>query len=246
MIALIASELTKLTTTRTPRWLLVGQAALVAMALSGAVASGSLSTAQLATDPGLRTLLEHGGVAAIISLALGITISAGEYRHGTIVDSLLTEPRRVRLVVGKLAAGLLIGLLVGVVIAGVTVGVSAAWYAVKDLPAGTGPATVLRSTAGIVLWQTLYLTLGVGLGAAVRAQAAAIVAAVAWLSVAEVAVAQLLTPVGRWLPATAARALGYDPDPALLSQVGGGLVLAVWTVLAGVAAVAVTLRRDVT
>jgi hypothetical protein len=98
---------------------------------------------------------------------------------------------------------------------------------------------------GVLLWQALYVVLGVAIGAVVRAQAAAVVAAVAWLFVAETALSQLLSAVGRWLPATAAQALGYGPEDGLLPQVGGGLVLAGWTLLAGLGAVLLTRRRDV-
>lgn len=243
MTALIRSELAKLATLRTPRWVLLAQVALLAMAASGAVVSGALTASKLATGDGLRQLLEHGGVVAIMSLAVGITLSAGEFRHGTVVDTFLTEPRRERVVAAKLAAGALAGLVVGVVVAGATLAIGAAWCSAKGVDMNWSIGW--RSGVGVVLWQALYLVIGVAIGAIVRAQAAAVVAAVAWLSVAEAALSQLVSPVGRWLPATAATALGYAPDDRLLSQLGGGLVLAGWTALAGLVAVVVTTRRDV-
>ena len=242
MIGLIRAELAKLTTVRAPRWVLLGQVALLALATSGAVASGVLSPAKMASGEGLRRLLEHGGVVAIMSLAVGITLSAGEFRHGTVIDTFLTEPRRERATVAKLAAGLLAGLGVGVTVAAATVAIAAGWCAAKDVTMDWSVAW--RSAVGITLWQALYTVIGVALGAMVRAQAAAVVVAVAWLFVVETALSQLLSQVGRWLPATAASALGNAPDAGLLPQVGGGLVLAGWAALAGVAAVALTARRD--
>ena len=244
MNALIRSELTKLTTTRTPRWVHVVQVVVLALAISGAIASGAMPDAKLATGDGLRAVLEHGGLVAILSLTVGITLSAGEFRHGTVVDTFLTEPRRGRVLASKFAAGAIAGLVAGIVVATATVGVTAAWFAAKDIDLSW--TTAWRSFTGIVLWQALYTVIGVALGAVVRAQAAAVVGAVIWLYVVETAVSQLLSSVGRWLPATAARALGYSSEPGLLPQVGGAATLAAWAVAAGIAAVVLTQRRDLT
>lgn len=242
MIALIRSELIKLGSVRTPRWVPVAQVMLLAMAASGAVASGALSAQTLATGDGQRQFLAHGGVVAILSLCVGITMSAGEFRHGTVADTHLSEPRRERVIAAKLAAGSLAGLAVGVLIAAVTVGLGLAWFATKDVPLDRSIAW--RSSLGIVVWQTLYTVLGVALGAMVRVQSATIVAAVAWLFIAETAVSQLISSVGRWLPATAASALGNVPGDQLLPQLGGGLVLTGWTIVAALGAVVLTRRRD--
>lgn len=243
MNALVRAELLKLTTVRTPRWVLLVQVVLLAMAASGAVVSGVLSPERMATQAGMRTFLAHGGVVAILSLAIGITMSAGEYRHGTVVDTFLTTPRRSRVVVAKLVAGALAGLVAGAVVAVAVVGLAVAWYQAKGVTLDW--TVVARSTAGVIVWQALYAVLGVAVGAMVRAQTAAVVGAVAWLFVAEGALSQLLSSVGRWLLATAASALGYAPGNGYLPQVGGGAVLAGWTVLAGLAAVVLTRRRDV-
>src|SRR5450830_1511277 len=103
--SLSAAELLKLTTTRATRWIVIGAALLSALAISGAVASGGVSLNELSTDTGLRTVLEHGGLAAIMPLILGILISAGEYRHGTVIGAFLTEQRRVQVVGAELLAG---------------------------------------------------------------------------------------------------------------------------------------------
>lgn len=242
MNALIRSEILKLTSVRTPRWVLVGQIALLALAASGAVVSGVLDPANLAGGEGLRRLLEHGGVVAIMSLAVGITLSAGEFRHGTVIDTYLTEPRRERVIAAELAAGAVAGLVIGVVVAAATVGIAAAWCAAKDVSMDWSIAG--HSAAGIVGWQALYTVIGIALGAMIRSQAAAVVVAVAWLFVAETALGQLVGSVGRWLPATAAAALGNAPDAGLLGQVGGGLVLTGWTAVAAAGAVVLTTRRD--
>lgn len=242
MTGLVGAELAKLTTVRIPRWVLLAQVALLAMAGSGAVVSGALTAQRLATPSGLRLLLAHGGVVAVFSLAVGITLSAGEFRHGTVVDTFLTEPRRGRVMVAKLVAGLVAGLVGGAVVSAATLGLGVAWCTAKGVTFDWSVGW--RSGVGVLLWQALYTVLGVAVGAMIRAQAAAVVAAVAWLFVAETALGQLVGPLARWLPATAASALGNTPGDTLVSQVTGGAVLAGWTALAAAGAVVLTARRD--
>jgi ABC-2 type transport system permease protein len=243
---LFRAELIKLFTLRSTVWLLLAGALLSALALSGSVASGFLPDAELATDDGLRLVLQHGGVGAIIALILGILISAGEYRQGTVVDSFLTEPRRWRVVVAKLLTGGVLGSVAGLVTCVTTATAAAAWYTGKDLDLDLTSTVVVKSLVGVTLWTLLYAMLGVVVGAIIRNPPTAIVAAVVWLFIAEAAVAGLAVDLGRWLPATAAAALGNSPTDDLLSQVGGGFVLLGWVAVALVGAIIATRRRDVT
>lgn len=242
----ILAELSKLTTTRAPRWVALSAAALAALAISGVVAAGGVAQDALGTDIGLRTVLAHGGLASILPLVLGILLSASEYRHGTVVDTFLTEPRRGRVIGAKLVAGTIAGLVIGVAVVLTTVATVGIWFSAKDVPFDLSSSTVVRALVGIAIWDVLYATIGVAVGSIIRTPAAAIVSVLVWLTVAETAVAGLLVEVGRWLPGTAAQALGGAPTDGLLSQVGGGVVLLGWAVLAAAAAVVATRRRDVT
>jgi ABC-2 type transport system permease protein len=105
---------------------------------------------------------------------------------------------------------------------------------------------VLRSLGGIVLWVGLYAVIGVAVGSIIRAPAAAIVSVLIWLTIVETAVSGLVVSVGRWLPATAASALGNAPVDGLLPQVGAGFVLFGWAALTTAGALIATTRRDVT
>lgn len=241
-----AAELLKLTTTRAARWILVSVALLAALAISGIVASGAVPQDQLSTDTGLRTVLTHGGLSALLSLILGILISAGEYQHGTVVDTFLTEPRRGRVIGAKLLAGALVGVVAGIACAATTATTVSAWYAAKDVPLDLGSTVVVRSLVGIVLWQLLYTVIGVAVGALIRGQAVAIISVAVWLLVVETAIAGLVVSLGRWLPATAASTLGNAPGAGLLPQAGAGVVLLGWAAVATVGAVVATARRDVT
>jgi ABC-2 type transport system permease protein len=242
MTTSIRSEILKVTSLNTIRWLVIAQVVLFTLAASGTVASGALSAAELATESGQRQLLAHGGVGAILSLCLGITLSAGEYRHGTVLDTFLSEPRRERVTAAKVIVATLVGLVVGAVVALTTVMVSLAWCEVRDVSLNWSVAG--RCALGILLWQTLFTVLGTGFGAMVRNQVTAVLTAVAWLYIAETALGQLISSVGRWLPTGAASALAHAPADWLLPQVGGGLVLAGWTAAVVVGGLVLTSRRD--
>ncbi len=245
MIGLVRAEAAKLLSVRSTLWLLVGGAGLAVLALSGSVASDAVSDADLATSDGLRLVLQHGGVGAILPLVLGILVSAGEYRNGSAVDTFLTEPRRWRVVVAKLVAGGLAGLVAGAVSCAATLGATAAWYAAKDVDLDLASGVVRASVGGVALWTVLYTALGVAIGALIRQPAPAIVTSVVWLYIVEMALAGIVVDVGKWLPGTAAGALGNAPVDGLLSQAGGGLVLLAWAGVASVGAVVATRRRDI-
>ena len=240
----LRAELLKLRSVRSSLWLLTSGAGLSALALSGSVASGVVP--DLASDEGLRIVLQHGGVGAILPLILGILISAGEYRHGTVVDTFLTEPRRTRVVVAKLVTGGILGLVAGLITCVTTALAATAWYAAKDVDLDLTSDVAVRSLVGVALWTLLYAALGVAIGAIIRTPPTAIVLAVVWLFIVESALAGLVVDLGRWLPGTAAGALGNAPAYGLLSQGVGGLVLLGWTAVAAAAAVVATRRRDVT
>jgi ABC-2 type transport system permease protein len=239
------SEFAKLLTTRTIRWVIIAELALIALAESGAVESGAISSTKLATAAGVRALLVHGGLAAVMSLIIGVTISAGEYRHGTIADTFLSTPRRTPVLLAKFWIAAVAGLVAGILSSAVALTTALIWYSVKGISFGADDGTVVRAFVGVTAWHVLYAVIGVALGALIRAQSAAIVAAVVWIFIAETAVAGLAVSLGRWLPATAARGLGYDSSSGLLPQASGGIVLALWTAAFCVGAVIVTLRRDV-
>lgn len=245
---LVAGELRKLSSTRAPRWVAASAVGMTVLALSGAVASGGIPEDTMATPDGVRLVLGHGGLAAILSLVLGVLATASEYRHGTVVDTLLSEPRRGRVLTAKAATLAVVGAATGVVVAGAAWLGAVAWYAGKgiDLPLALGDGLTLRTLAGIVAWNALYAVLGVALGTIIRTPAGAVVTAVLWIFVLETAVAGLVPGVGRWLPATAALALGNTPVDDILGQGAGGAVLLGWAAAGLAAAYVSTTRRDVT
>jgi ABC-2 type transport system permease protein len=96
----------------------------------------------------------------------------------------------------------------------------------------------------------LWAALGVGLGAVVRNQVAAIVGLCAWVFIVEVILFQYLPGVGRYAPGVAGTAMTGDTvgdsSAHLLSAVGGGALLAGYAAAVVLAGALITNRRDLT
>ena len=95
-----------------------------------------------------------------------------------------------------------------------------------------------------------FAAIGVGLGALIRNLVGAIAIALAWIAVVEGIVGQLVGNLARWLPFNASQALGGGDGKDMLAahllpRLGGAAVLAVYTALFAVAAIATSVRRDV-
>ena len=227
----MSTEWFKLRTVRAPWLLLAAQLVLTALAVAGSI------VADIGDD---RLVLAHGGVPAVFVLVLGISAVAGEQRHHTLTDTFLSTPKRGRVLVAKLAMYTLLGLAVGVASAAVTAAV-----AVLGGGADLSDTANLRMLAGIAIWNALYAALGVGLGALVGNLTGAIVIALAWIVLVEQTLSRLFDAAADWLPLASAQALAYLPG-AGLSQLTGGLVLAGYAAVLGVAAAIALERRDVT
>jgi len=240
MLTLVRNEFAKLATVR-GTWLLVAvQQAVIVAGVSGlAVAAGA---------PTAIPLVAHAGVAsAILTLVLGITAVAGEYRHRTITDTYLATPRRGRVVVAKLVAYTIAGVGLGVISAGNGLLTTGAWLASDGTRLDLTDASMWRVVAGIVALNAAYAAIGVSLGALVRNITGTVVVALTWIALVETTVANLLGDLGRWLPNRAGMALNAMPAAgAMLPQWTGGLVLAGYAAVFVVAALAITVRRDVT
>lgn len=243
MASIIASEYRKMTTTRTPWLLVAGGPGLVVAGVSGLVLSG----ADL-RDPAVQDrALAHVGVAALLTLLLGIVAVAGEYRHGTITDTYLSYPARGRVLLAKLAVYSALGALAGILSSLVAVAAAAAWWAAKGTEFHFSGGIWLTLLGGVAA-NIAFAALGVSLGALIRNLVGAVAAALAWMAVIEGIVGQLVgSGPARWLPFYASEALDRSAGSAgLLPQWGGGLVLLVYVSAFAVAAMLITLKRDVT
>jgi ABC-2 type transport system permease protein len=189
------------------------------------------------------------GVLTLAALLLASVAVAGEYRHGTIVPTLLVAPRRGRFLAAKLGAQVAFAAVLGLGVSAVALVVGTAYLATRDVSVDVLSGDVLVTTTATILVATLYAIVGASLGGVVKNQTAAVAGALIWVFVVENALPLVLREPGlkRWLPGGLSDRLLHIADSgagmggawlALASFVGIGVVLG------GVATVA-TRRADI-
>jgi ABC-2 type transport system permease protein len=248
MIRLVRAELAKLRTTR----LLYGvAAAMVAFGILTVVANitsaGQQGSPPLTADDLPALVAAPATMLAGAALLLGILGIAGEFRHHTITQTFLTTPDRGRVVAAKLAACTLVSIAVAVLTLAVTTAVALSWLSAKGLSVSVLDDRLGRVLAGTLLATGLCGLAGVGVGALVRNQVAALVGVLVWVVVVEGLLLGLLNApgLGKWLPSAAAAAL-TNPSGGHLSSLAGGLLFAAYGLAFAVVGTRFVIRRDVT
>jgi ABC-2 type transport system permease protein len=239
----IKAELLKVRSTRTTVGLLVG---MIVLTLLIVILSGLLSHPDaLASQRDQLNLFGNGGVALIFSSLAGVLLITSEYRYGTIHPTLLFTPRRWRVLTAKLTAGLLAGFTFGAAAIALALGIGSLILAARGIPPALHDRQIALLIAGGLAGIALRGALGVGLGAVVRNQVAAVISLLAWDFVVNGLLFGLAPSVGRFMPTLAANALMGLKTPHLLPPAAGGAVLVAWTLTLALAGVALTQRRDV-
>jgi ABC-2 type transport system permease protein len=243
MIRLLGSELFKMRTTRTFYGLVGGSLGLVLVIVILVTALVNFS----ASDHPLTDLMNFAAFIQPFTLVIGILAITSEFRHGTITPSLLVVPHRVRLVLAKLGASVLVGLGLGIVttvlVALIVKGIGSA----RDLDtSGDTVSLVVGASLSIALWAAL----GVGIGSILRNQVGAIVGSLVYLFVLEnllqiiPGLDDLIRKYG--LGGVSNGLFGTDDSADLLGQVPAGLLFTGYVAVFLVAGIAVVQRRDVT
>jgi ABC-2 type transport system permease protein len=244
----LSSELLKLRTTRT-FYALVLSAVLLTSGLS--VVAAALGTWRSGeTAPG-QDLVGFSFFGLAFAFVLGLLAVTTEFRHGTITPTLQAVPGRSRLVAAKVATHVLAGLVLGVLAVTLNLLLAEAVLSIRSIDSGTSAGDVVRWVGGLGLAAALFAGIGVGLGAIVRNQVAALVGGFAWLFVVEPLLGAIPTVgdgVGRFglggLSDGLDRFNGRGDD--VLGQLPAALVLAAYVVLFAAVGAALLRRRDVT
>ena len=227
---MIRAELLKIRTARTLLAVPVVAVAYAVLAFGPALTMSPADKRALEPDT-LLTIARGPGIAlAVLMLLLGVLATAGEFRHGTVVATLLVTPRRGSALRAKAAALALVAAVTALVVEAVAVTLGTAFLRAGDVPVDVGAGDVAVTVLGTVVAAVLYALAGVGLGTLLRDQTAGVGLALAWVGIAEGAVPVVLRKpwLFRWLPGGAANALvgAAKPPPDLLPAWAGGLMLA--------------------
>ncbi len=243
---LIRAELLKARTTRTVYGLGVAVLAGVALAVVSSIIQLN-HDGDLDTSRGVRNILTSAGWGVVPMLVFGIMTIAGEFRHRTIIPTLLITPSRPRVVGVKIAAVTVIGAVFGLLAATATLATTVPWLLAKHVDGALIRHEAPLVFLGVLLATILYGVIGVAVGSLIRNQTLAVVVALGWLLLVENLVVGIAPDIGEWLPAGAASGLMRDiPDKGhfLAMPAGGGLLTAYATALA-ITGVAAVVRRDV-
>ncbi|WP_394553988.1 ABC transporter permease [Agromyces sp. MMS24-JH15] len=199
-------------------------------------------------------------IGYVFPVLLGALAVTGEFRHRTLTPTFLATPKRGVVLTGKLASQLVVGAVFGVLGFAASVGAGAAALSAfgvdPTLDATDTWAMVGRGILAMALWGAI----GVGLGAVVPNQVAAIVIVIAFTQFVEPmlrlvsSLSDVTAEIGKYLPGAASDALvgasiysmAAIGQSASLEWWQGGLVLAGYAALLTVIGGATTWRRDVT
>lgn len=252
MIRLIEGEFRKLFTTKLWLWMALGAVAITAMFMSFTIAlDGSQGNPQplLSTPEGQRNLFSVAGASGVFVLILGIIAITGEFRHQTVTPTFLATPRRGRVVIAKLVTYALAGIGYGVLVTAFSIALSLPWLAAKDVDISLSTNGIPGAIGGVIAGIAVYCVLGVGVGALVRNQIAAVVGSLVYLFVVEAFAANLPTirDYYKYFPGGANAALtgSTQPGTTLLEPWQGGLLLVAYGVVFAVAGSWLAVRRDV-
>ena len=246
MTRLVRTELLKGATVRIIPALLLTWIALTAFATVDVLRDAGVRGApSLGTLAHARQLLSIPGLGGALLLLVGILLTAGEHRHGTVVSTYLVTPRRWRVTAAKALAVAGLGLVWAVLSTGIVAGIAVPWAANAgvDLLALLTPEMV-RGAALALLVLPLYAVMGVGIGAALGNQVAAVTISLLYTLFAEVnIIAPNIGSLARFLPGTAAAIVGGDHAPDL-AWWAGALILAAWAAVLFLVGAVLSTRRD--
>lgn len=237
-------------TTRVWLWLV-----LVALGIGALVAVGSLaSRGAVRSAIDVPDVFGSANGAAVAAFVLGILGVTNEFRYETITATLLVTPSRRALVTAKVITYAVIGAAYAVMCLGLQVAIAVPWLSAKHIDFSLGDATVRRVLFGIVLIHTLFAILGVGFGALLRNQVAALTVGLLFLLVIANVIIAIPGAKHAWayLPGGAVTAIVYTHGSREANGVhtlgfgGGVLVLLLWALIPAVIGTAVTMRRDIT
>jgi len=242
VIGQLRSELLKQRSTRTTLDLFLSMFALVALAVT--LHAVSLSVDQLSTRSRQLEVFQVGSRAGMLFAGLaGVIAITSELRYGTIRPTFLVTPRRSPVLVAKLAVSTLVGLTFGLLAEVLMTTDAAVAFGARGIDNKLNAGDYLQLLAGGAVAAALWAAAGVGVGALIRNQVAALVGLCAWMFLVESTLEGFVPGFGRLMPGGAGLALAGNSGE--LSAVAGALLLALYTAALSAGGWRVTLCRDV-
>ena len=244
MRGLLKAEFVKAITTRALFGLLLGAIGVAVLGAFSVIMSGRAGAVSGPLHRQQYFLLASINLS-LFAVVIGIRGFTDEFRHGSIVPSLLATPSRAVVLAGKMVTGFALGALLGLIAALAMVLISIPLTSVRggDLVIGSDGVAAVR---GLALACGLWSMIGVGLGAAIRSQVPAIVAALVWILIIENLGSGFLRETSRYLPGQAGHGLASATQaPNLLTAPLGALVMAGYVAVASAVGLWLLSSRDI-
>jgi hypothetical protein len=186
-----------------------------------------------------------------VVLVFGILGMTNEYRHGTITYTYVATPRRGRVMIVKLVVYALVGaamMLLAIALVQLTARVG---LQVRDIAYQSPAGTTLADPARQIVVAGLMTAFGVSLGALLRAQVPTVAGVLIWAFAVESIIALVRPKIGVWLPFTVFGQVTGGRVGGVESSIGlerpeAFLVSVVYICVVSVAAVLISMSRDVT
>lgn len=265
MIPAVRSELRKFFTTRM-WWGMAIAVVLSAAAFSvlfgfvvnNPTVAGGPGGAQISgSDAQVATTVYTSGISVgyLLLMTIGILTIGSEFRHKTISATLLATPNRVRAMLAKVVALIVIGVLYGLLSLLGSVSVGAVVLRIIDKPAFPSNE-VVRSLALSLLVLALWALIGLGIGILIPNQVAALFIGIAVAWIVEPLLGLLLQiwafsreNIAPYLPTSATNAtlngISQSAQEVRLEWWGGALVLLAYAVVLAGFGIWRTVRQDI-
>lgn len=252
---LIRSEVRKTRSTQVWLWMILPAAALTALATIGQTYSSIQDHDNLGVQIRYYDIFTTSSGGSVALLVLGILGLTTEFRHKTITPTLLAIPDRWTLLVGKAISYVLFALFYAVICLVVNFAIAISWLQAASIPVSFGhgvPGGISKTFVALVLTAVF----GLGLGALVRNQAAAMVIGIFYFAI----ISGLLSAIPwvrhwiyPWSPGGAVNTFisngrhpdGLPDDVHLLPPLLAGLLFLGWTLAILAAGGYFSLNRDI-
>jgi ABC-2 type transport system permease protein len=248
MTNLIRGELLKLRTSRMFWGYAAASLAFIPLVIAQSIHAAS-TTGQVRLDSaeGVRNVMAAASSGGTLLLILGIMAVAGELRHRTATRTYLVAPNRRHVVEAKLAAIAVVGLLLAAAASVLTLAIAVPWLTSMGVDVGSYAGDIAVVLAGAAAATVLSGVAGVGIGALIPNQTAAITVTLLWIFTVESILVAFAPSVGRWLPGGASAAMTDVATPAggLLPMWAGALLFTAYGLAFAAAGTELLVRRDI-
>lgn len=251
MKGLLVAEYRKLKSTQVWFWMLLACLAITALLVIVQLATRN----DLGEDHNVRDVFTSAYTAYVPAFVVGVLAVTTEFRYQTITPTLLATPSRWKLISAKLITYAIVGAMYAICCLVVALFIAVPWLHSKhDVNSSFSRNNVWTALLAIAVIVAMFALIGLGLGAFMRNQIAAVSIGLIYFIVIEglLSVIPYVRNVYRFLPGGAAGAILQpnseygDGGYHLFGAFTGFVLLLAWALGLSVLGAGWTMNRDIT